>query len=200
MRGGANRWPQEIAEFIYNHYEGRPNKELTVMVNEQFGTNFKVKQICGWKKNHKLSSGLTGYFPKGHMPVNPIQKGQRLGIKTEFKKGNQPLNKVPIGTERFRKGEYLYVKIAEPNVWKAKHRLIWEEAFGPIPENHRLIFLDGNRLNVVLSNLQLVSYATSLIMNRKKLFYSNPELTKIGTKIAEIDLKIQTRKRGEIND
>lgn len=195
MRGGANRWPEEIAQFIIDNYLGRPNLDLTEMVNKRFDMSFTVIQIKQWKKNHKLPSGLTGFFPKGHMPVNPIQKGQRLGPETEFKKGHSPLNKVPVGTERFRKGEYYFVKVAEPNVWKAKHRLVWEQHNGPIPDKHRVVFLNGDKTNADISNLALMSYGQTAIMSKRNLFFRDPELTKLGSKIAEIELKTNERKR-----
>lgn len=36
------------------------------------------------------------------------------------------------------------------------HRLVWEEANGPLPSQHVLTFRDGDRTNVALENLELV--------------------------------------------
>jgi hypothetical protein len=38
-------------------------------------------------------------------------------------------------------------------------RRIWEEAHGPIPSGHKVIYLDGDRYNVRLSNLLCLSHS-----------------------------------------
>ena len=49
-----------------------------------------------------------------------------------------------------------------------------------------LIFLDGNKQNIELSNLKLVSRAEDLIMNTNKLFTKDKELTNSGVLIAKV--------------
>ena len=157
--------------------------------------------VTNAKHRYGIKTGFgRGYFLKGHMPVNPIQKGQRLGLKTEFKKGDIPPNRVPIGSERFTKDGYLQIKIkdgCQNNNWISKHRLIWEQHFGPIPPKHRVIFLDGNKNNLDINNLELMSYGQTAIMSKKNLFNNDPMITKIGSKIAKIELISNQKKRGK---
>lgn len=56
-------------------------------------------------------------------------------------------------------GGYVEVKVAEPNKWRLKHRFVWEEAHGPIPPGHNIQFRDGNRQNLSLGNLYMISRA-----------------------------------------
>ena len=42
---------------------------------------------------------------------------------------------------------------------KQKHRVVWEQAHGPIPEGYLVKFKDGNRMNCSIDNLYLVSRA-----------------------------------------
>ena len=58
-----------------------------------------------------------------------------------------------------------------------------------------LIFLDGNKQNIELSNLKLVSRAEDLIMNTNKLFTKDKELTNSGVLIAKVINK--TNKLGD---
>lgn len=39
---------------------------------------------------------------------------------------------LPCGSERENKG-YIFIKVAEPNVWIEKHRYIYESMYGNIP-------------------------------------------------------------------
>lgn len=93
----------------------------------------------------------------------------------------------PLGYERFD-GNYVLIKIAEPNIWMPKHRYVWIETHGPIPKNCNIIFLDGNRKNCGISNLCMVTNANLGYMNTNKLYVKgSPELTKIGVDLARMN-------------
>ena len=78
------------------------------------------------------------------------------------------LNKT-LGTERVNGDDYVDIKVAEPNVWEAKHRLIWKKEKGPIPKGHVVIFGDGNRHNFEINNLILVSKKILSVLNGSNL-------------------------------
>ena len=58
-----------------------------------------------------------------------------------------------------------------------------------------MIFADGNRLNVTLDNLLLVSRRELAILNKHSLIGGSVELTKVGITTANLHLKIGERKR-----
>lgn len=194
-----HKFSDEQIEFIREIAPGRYAAEITEMVNKQFNLDLKVSQIESCKKNHNIMSGIDSRFKKGMIPYNKGKKGSMSPEQYEkckatmFKKENIPQNHRPIGSERIDRDGYTYIKVAEPNKWKLKHRLLWEEHNGPIPHKHRLIFADGNRQNICLENLLLVSYAESLIMSQRELFSENAEFTKTGVNIAKVLNKAKTR-------
>ena len=123
-------------------------------------------------------------------------KGLNFGGKeTQFKPGDMPWNYRPVGTERVSTDGYLEVKVADPKTWKAKHRIIWEEANGPIPKGHVVIFADGDRQNVALDNLLMISQRELSVLNTKGLITSDADLTKTGVIVANVMLKIGERKK-----
>ena len=192
---------EEQEYFVRKNIKGIGNKELTKMINEKFNLDIQVSQKKFWKRNRRLSSGLDGRYQKGHIPAN---KGKHHAItgrmgETIFKAGHRPKNWVPVGTIRGKTDGYLYKKVKNDGPvqerWKSLHRIIWEEAKGPIPKGHKLIFLDRNRKNVTLSNLALVSLQESLEINRNGLIFSDGELTKTGINIAKLNVKKNTIKR-----
>lgn len=100
-----------------------------------------------------------------------------------------------LGSERISRG-FVIVKVAEPDIWKRKHNIIWENVNGKIPSGHKLIFADRNRLNVCLDNILLVKNSELLIMNKYGLLHDNKTLTITGLNIARLILKIsEARKR-----
>lgn len=191
------KYSKEEKEFLKKHNHLTPTKELVKLFNERFETNITKEQIKNFRGNNKLNSGLTGYFPKGNIPHNKgkkqtdymTQESIDKTIPTRFKKGNIPANHKPVGTEAITKNGYIKIKIGEPNKWQLKHRYIYEKAYGKIPKGYNLIFLDGNKTNIVLSNLKLVSKAEDLMMNRNKLFTKDKDMTIAGTLIAKILVK-----------
>ena len=50
--------------------------------------------------------------------------------KTMFRKGNVPATHRPVGTETLRSDGYIWVKVEEPNKWRLKQRLLWEQHNG----------------------------------------------------------------------
>lgn len=184
--------------FIEEHVTARTSEELTRMVNEQFSIGLTVQQIRGFKKRFKLKSGLNTRFADGHTPFNKGKKGCSSGGKaTQFKKGDTPHNYKPVGTERVNSDGYVDIKIADPNKWRAKHLVIWEEVNGPLPKGHAVIFGDKNRRNFNLENLILVNQRQLGSLNARGLIQNDADLTRIGVVIADIHQAVNERKKAK---
>ena len=196
-----HKFTDKQIDFIRKIAKGKDTKTITELVNNKFRLNLKISQIQSCKSNHNIKSGIDCRFKKGNIPANKGKKGYMSPEqyekcrKTMFKKGNIPKNHKPVGSERIDKDGYTYIKVSEPNTWKLKHRVLWENNNGPIPEKHRLIFADGDRQNICLDNLILVSYSEAFIMNQKKLFKKDKDLTKTGVTVAKVLDKVNKRKR-----
>ena len=141
-------------DFIAEHYKGILTADLTDMLNKEFGTDYKPSQVRSYKKNRHMSSGVDGTF-RAEGRRYKLPKGTRIpgSEKGWFKKGQMPHNHMEVGAQVFTFDGYIKVKIAEPNYWEFLHKLVWQEANGPIPPEHNIIFLDGNKQNCSLENL-----------------------------------------------
>jgi len=169
-------YTDEQAQFIRDNYAGRSVAEMTVLFNGRFGTKMTQKQIKSFVHNRGITSGRTGYFPKGHRPWNYGTKGQGLtGSNTgSFKKGNVPANRKPIWSERVcPKDGFILMKVPEPDPYtgfqtryRHKHVYIWEQTHGPVPDGMVVAFVDGNKTNCHPENLMLISRAELLNLNR----------------------------------
>lgn len=197
------KYTAEHIAFLTENIKGTPFRELTEMFNREFG--FSLKTVVTLCHKYGLTNGRngkinTGYkptqFKKGMTPWNKGMKGINLGGKqTQFKKGNRPQNYLSVGSERVTRDGYAEIKIADPNKWKSKHAILWEQHNGPIPTGHVVIFADGNQRNITIENLLLISRKELAIMNKRGLIASDAELTKTGVIIADIHLKIGERKK-----
>jgi hypothetical protein len=177
-------------------------KIVTKLFNEKFGFNLSVNSLRSLCKRIGVHNGFTGHFPKGHVPQN---KGVR-GVyypgceKGWFKKGNVPWDYMPVGSERVTTDGYVEVKVSDTAMpvqrrWKGKHKILWEKKHGKIPKGHCLIFLDGNKQNVTLDNLMMVSHPVRYVMCHLNYFTDDIEKTKTYVRLAQLKVALANRKR-----
>ena len=105
-------------------------------------------------------------FKKGSVPPN---KGKKMSPEvyekvkeTMFKKGNSPVNHREVGSERINVDGYIETKVAEPNVWRLKHRIIWEQYNGVIPAGYNVQFKNHNTQDCRIENLYIISHAEQM--------------------------------------
>lgn len=171
-------------------------------MTQEFNVKYRMKktlgQILSTLKNHRITSGRTGYFEKGHAPFNAGSIGLTKANLTSFKKGNTPKNRKPVGSERIdSRGGYILIKIAERDPYtryrtryKLKHVHIWEQAHGPVSKGKILTFKDGNKLNCTVENLILVSRREALRLNQKHYARMPNELKPSVLALAKLEVKI----------
>ena len=157
------KYTPEIIDFMEQNVKKASSYfELTELVNKKFGVSFTSKQIRSVKSRFGLRSG----DKRGHPPPLPI------GTEITDQKGLIIVKVSDVGQGYHRKGE-----------WIGKHRLIWEQAHGSIPEGYRVIFLDGNKSNFALDNLALATRAEICSLNKYGLQFSDKEMTRAGLAI-----------------
>lgn len=198
------KYSREVKEFIFGNYKGIGTAELTKLVNSKFGLNLTRSQMKSFKANHHLNSGLTGRFEKGSTSFNKGRKQSEYMTPeaiertkaTRFKKGNKPMNYMPVGTELMKADGYIWVKIKDPHVWKQKHRMVWEKFHGrKLKKGELVTFLDGDVTNFDIANLQLMTLRESAIVNHKRQRSSNPDITKARIGLARLDLLIRDKSK-----
>ena len=177
----------EEREYFYTVNTGRESSNVAQLMSEHFGKKFTPRQIATYRKNHRAPSGVDRRFGHGQKMYRPPKGTHAPGCeKGWFQAGHMPHNHRPVGSERVNVDGYAEVKVAEPKTWKLKHRLIWEEANGPIPKNHCVVFLDGDRQNCSLENLVLISQVENAIMVHKGLHIDEPGLHELGIRTAKL--------------
>ena len=187
------RYPQGMYEFIRDNSWGVSSKEMAEMVNERFGVNFTPSGMKQFRQRHGIKSGVTGWFQKGHAPGNKGKKleeyvgeerareiKERIG-PTQFKKGERPINELPVGAIVINsKGYKLRKRQMEGELWdrwELLHRAVWIEHHGEIPEGMAVSFRDSNKLNCDIDNLMLITRAENAMMSRYGYRFEDPDLT-----------------------
>ena len=192
-------WTEAEKKYLAEVTSGRGYLEITEMMTAKFNLDYTKTQIAGAIKRYGLNTGRTGRFEKGHVPFNKGTKGLTSANSTSFKKGNVPHTYLPIGSESVTRDGYTIVKVSDEGTrnqkWRPKHRLIWEKHHGPVPDGHAIVFGDGDKTNLSIDNLILVSRSQLSVMNTKKLIKNDVELTQAGANIAQLMLAINKAKK-----
>jgi hypothetical protein len=102
-----------------------------------------------------------------------IKPGQRIGARTEFKKGQKARNALPVGSVTIRIDRSgtrrAWVKVAAPNKWKRRAVVVWEAANGPTPKGHVIHHMDFDSLNDGLSNLEPLTRPEHSAKHRREM-------------------------------
>jgi len=187
----------EQIEYIKAAYQHHSIIDVTQKLNAQFGTAFTTQQVKTFTKNHGITSGRTGHFAPGAKSWNAGLKGWCAGgksVDTQFKKGVTPTNHRPVGSERIdNKDGYISIKVAEPNQWALKHRVVWESVNGPVPKDMTLWFRDNDRLNCDPDNLMLVTRAQNAVVNKLGLSKLPADSKQTAVLLADISMKKKAR-------
>jgi hypothetical protein len=149
--------------------------------------------------------GLSARFPPGHIPWNKGIRGINYpgAMATQFKpgfRGGRALARYqPIGTERLTVDGYLERKVNDDmplqRRWRAVHILLWEQENGPLPGGHALVFRDGNKRNICLDNLELITRAE--LMRRNSCHNHGPEIAKLVQLRSAINRMINNKETAE---
>lgn len=175
--------PQHKREQIEKRYPHELTRNIAKDLDMDVQSVYNYAHNNGIKKTAEfLASDLSGrkhygneatQFKPGNIPHN---KGKKIDRESDtyakmsrsfFQKGMKPTNWKPEGTISIRWDNtgrvYQYIK-HEGN-FVLLHRLIWEQANGPIPKKHKVTFKDGNSMNCDLSNLEMMTFGESMKRN-----------------------------------
>jgi hypothetical protein len=160
--------------------------------------------------------GVAFRFPKGHVPAN---KGlRRPGYspgrmrETQFKKGQRSGVAAavyqPIGAERISRDGYLErkthdvlpdgISAKEANRlrqrrWRPVHVIVWEAANGPVPRGHAVVFKNGDKRDIRLDNLELITRAE--LMRRNTVHNLPPPVVKAVQMLGALNRQIRRKEQ-----
>lgn len=163
-------WTPDMDNILKENYPYKETSEVAKMLG------LTTKQIICRARRLKLHKspevfkGIreNGMFLKGHVPFNKGKKQHEFmseeviqkTIATRFKKGQIPVNVKNVGYERITRDGYVEIKTEKGFV--LKHRMLWEKYYGKIPKRHVIRFKNGNKQDVRIENLELVTFENNM--------------------------------------
>lgn len=213
FRAGKRLWSEGDDEQLRKRYPNESTAALAVAMRRTVAAVYGRANILGLQKTEEyLASpaacrlrrgdniGAAYRFTTGQVPPNKglRRPGWNAGRmqETQFKKGRPPGNYQPVGSTRLVDG-YLYRKISDtPHVtwthnWIPEHRRVWEEKHGPVPPAHTLAFKNGDKTDVRLDNLELITRRE--LMARNTIHQLPKELVGVLQLIGAVNRQINRR-------
>lgn len=188
-------------------------KELNISVSKiyRIADKLKLRKSQAYLDNWKLSGrgkmiegGMKSRFKPGHSSWNKgispklymkPESYQQIQ-KTQFKKGGLPANTKHDGAISLRHDKsgasYYYYRVSKGK-WILYHQKIYQDAYGPIPKNHIIVFKDRNSLNVSLDNLECITKREN--MNRNSFHRLSPEIKKTIKVLTKLKKTIRNGKK-----
>lgn len=211
MKGRAIRysqaemaWLEQNRTMVISDYHSA-FVELFGRADVSAGNLHALRKRKGWK------TGRTGYFEKGQDPHNkgkpfPVAARHPNCRKTQFKKGHQPHNTHYLGHERVSKDGYVEISVDETNPhtgferrYVLKHRWLWEQMNGPVPEGMALKCLDGDKTNTDPLNWKLIPRALLPRLSggrwHKPYEAYEPEIRPTVLTVAELEHAARTKRK-----
>jgi hypothetical protein len=196
-RRSAVKWNNEMDKILAENYPCKETAEVARMLNL---TSSQVRTRAKRLKLHKNQDILVmirenGMFLKGHVPFNKGKKQHEYMSEevierskaTRFKKGQIPPNTRRIGDERIN--VYGYVEVKTDKGFILKHRLIWEEKNGPVPKGCILRFKNGNKQDLRIENIELLTFSQNMRAN--SIHNYSPDIKTAIRNIANIKRRIK---------
>lgn len=169
------RWTEQEYQLLRACYP-IGGAQYTHQVFKENGFN----RTSGAIKNKAVLLGVRsisdGKFKKGHMPQNKglgMSDELREKVKhTWYKKGHLPHNTKEkdgkIVKRKDNRGVLNYHIRVSLGKWKYLSRYLWEQAHGPIPKGMVVTFKDGDPMNCVLENIEMISRLENLKRRQKE--------------------------------
>lgn len=191
-------WTAAEIELLHARYPHERSDTIARDLGRRIGTVYQKARKLGLAKSDAyLAStdasrlrygdhvGAAYRFQKGHVPANKGLRRPGWGPgrmqQTQFKKGQWPINKDPeyyvLGALRVNSDGYIDMRTSfapGSSGWTPLHRVLWEDANGPVPPGFALCFKDRDKLNVELDNLEIIPRAE--LMRRNTIHNLPPQL------------------------
>lgn len=159
---GGRKYTNDQIAFLYSCCH-LPSKEMAEKLNDKFELNKTPKNMRDWCFRNKTPKrkNIT-IFKKGHKPWNK-------GSDIHFSRSSE------LGHERVNCDGHVLIKTDSHRRMVKKHRHVWEENNGEIPNGYIVTFKNGITTDCSIENLILLSRSELVRLNQSYIKHSTPE-------------------------
>ena len=166
-----NKYPEDFEDFVRNNISKYTKEDFMLLVERKYKLKFTKNALKSYLRKHNIKERYTDY------KENMIRETA----------------KHKVGAERMTK-DGLYVKVAQPNIWRKKTRVMYEKYHNcKLRKKDYVLFLNQNHNDYSKENLILSTNREKCCMHNWGTFSKNPKLTEIGVLSARLAIKAKER-------
>lgn len=173
--GVYREYTEEQKEFLKAYYPEHGAVETAATFNELFDDN---------RTAHSITSICSRMGVKLTAACNSRLLSKNVSHHSKYSLGH-------VVCQTYPDGQVVYRMKTEKG-WQVAGKVVWENAYGSIPDGYKLIYLDGDNSNFSLDNLYLATNKVQYqVICNKNYKVGNPELTKALIKYYELRNALQ---------
>lgn len=159
----------ELKNYLMEFAKDKTVDELLPLVNEKFNENYDRLHLQKYIIRNKI----------------PYKYSQPTKVRD--------MSSLPIGTERIKDRDRIYVKVAK-NKWVYKQRYIYEQYYGvKLTPNDFIIFLDGDKTNFKIENLYKITRYEGAHLGNICGGSRNAAIKRLGVEVAKLYIKTKEK-------
>ncbi|WP_018935688.1 MULTISPECIES: HNH endonuclease signature motif containing protein [unclassified Thioalkalivibrio] len=199
------KWTEDEDKVLRGLYPGRSNQHIAWVLGRSESSVSNRAVTLGLSKSPEYLASGPGQFRPGQTSWNKGKRHKAGGrsAETRFKPGRAPSespNYKPIGSTRVTRDGILERKVTDSRDivparrWVPVARLVWEEAHGPVPEGHAVVFRQGMHTTVESD----ITPDRLECIPRSELMRRNSFLTRYPKEIADV-IRLRGALKRQIN-
>lgn len=162
-------WSTNDNEQMRRDYADTPTHILANRFGCSVGAVYCKADVLGLRKSAAYLAGPAACR---------LRRGDKIGAATRFELGQRFPTSRPVGAERISQNGYRQRKVTatgySPRDWVGLHILLWREHRGAVPPGHIVVFRNGNKTDIQIDNLELITRAE--LMRRNTIHRYPPAL------------------------
>ncbi len=194
--------PEQIA-FLKKTYARKSAKETADKFNAHFGLNVNPAALRTWMNRHGILSKDDGKFSPGAAPWNAGTKGLTGANEMSYKPGTLPPKTRPVGFESVKSDGSILVKVSADwnekrqrfGIWQPKHKIVWEQHHGQVPDDKIIQFLNGDRSDCRIENLTLITHSVLKSLCHIKFWEQPDEVKPVLLTMTKLKMQILHKER-----
>jgi len=198
---------------------------LTDAFNKQFNTVLKLDQIRDHAKYRNIKVGIMCKRKNYFFTPDKIEYIRQLAINNtidditkkfnEYYKTNKSKDTIGVYASKYKikiykskigrevkKGVEIYIRVSNTGNprkdYVTKHRYLWEQKNGKVPNGYLILFANGNKQDFNLDNLLCVKNSELIMMSKMGCKYDDIETTKTFLIMARLTLAMSNRIKKEV--
>lgn len=163
-----NKYTKEFENFIRENVSKYTKEELRQLIQDKYNIEISGEALRRYLNRHKIKDKYIDY--------------KEYNVRNVYTS--------PVGSEHTTTEGTVWIKVAQPDKWRRKTRVMYEKYHNcKLKDEDYIVFLNQDKNDFKKENLMKSSRKEIAYLRNNKTFSSNPKLTELGILTARLMIK-----------